>query len=195
MKIIEKDKKLSSTIIELPNTDEHFANVQQRNNVDHLLRTTQQHHIQLSIMADQKANILIGATLVIQTLIISMSAKGILPLELIFLSFFSFCSTWLAIMAVLPSIKKIQVSEKDRNILFFGHYAEMEINDYYKEMSNILREDKLVYRAMVKDIYHIGLYLRNRKYHYLRLSYITFLSGLLLSFLTFITKMMLESFS
>ena len=102
MSLIEKEKKMSSTIIELPNTDEHFHDVEQRNNVDHLLRTTQQHHIQLSIMADQKANILIGATLVVQTLIITMAATSEVPLELIFLSFFSFCSTWLAVLAVFP---------------------------------------------------------------------------------------------
>ena len=186
--LIDKSKTQSSTIIELPHMDDNFADVKQRNNIDVMLRTAQNHHIQLSIMADHKANILIGATLIIQTFIISMANTGTLPLEFIFLSFFSFCSTWLAVQSVFPSLTKIQTKKEDKNLLFFGHFTEMEINDYYKEMSGILKSDKLVYKAMVKDIYHLGLYLQNRKYKYLRFSYITFLTGLLLSFLVFLFK-------
>ena len=104
--LIDKSKTQSSTIIELPHMDDNFADVKQRNNIDVMLRTTQNHHIQLSIMADHKANILIGATLIIQTFIISMANTGTLPMEFIFLSFFSFCSTWLAVQSVFPSLKK-----------------------------------------------------------------------------------------
>ena len=186
MALIEKTKYQSSTVVELPGSDEVFTKVRQRNSIDLMLRNTQQHNIQLSCMADQKANILIGATLVIQTIIITMSASGNIPIELILMSFFSFCSTWFAVQAVFPALSKIQVKEEDRNLLFFGHYTEMEINDYYDEMSKILKEDKLVYKAVVKDIYHMGLYLKNRKYRYLRLSYILFLTGLFVSFVTFI---------
>jgi hypothetical protein len=181
---------MDSTVIELPGADEHFSNVKQRNNVDVLLRITQNHQIQLSIMADQKANILIGATLIVQTLIISMVKQNHFPLELILLSFFSFCSTWLAVMAVFPSLTKIHVSEQDKNMLFFGHYTDMKINQYYEQMAKIMKDDKLVYKAMVKDIYHIGLYLKNRKFKYLRLSYITFLVGLALCFSVFLFKHM-----
>ena len=193
--IIDKTKGLSSTVIELPHMDDHFADVKQRNNIDVMLRTTQNHHIQLSVMADHKANILIGATLIIQTFIISMANTGTIALEFIILSFFSFCSTWLAVQSVFPSLKKIHTKKEDRNLLFFGHFTEMEINDYYKDMSALLKSDKLVYKAMVKDIYHLCLYLQNRKYKYLRFSYITFLAGLLLAFLVFLFKSFGDVFS
>lgn len=187
--VIDKGKNLSSTIVELPHMDDCFEDVKQRNNIDFLLRTTQTHHMQLSVMADQKANILIGATLIIQTLIISMATHDSLPLELILLSFFSFCSTWFAVQSVFPSLTTIHTKKEDKNLLFFGHFTDMEINEYYQEMAKILKSDKLVYKAMVKDIYHLGLYLKNRKYKYLRFSYITFLAGLFISFVVFIIDM------
>ena len=47
-----------------------FAAVPERNTGDVLLRTTQQHHVQLSVMADTKANILITVSSIILTLIL-----------------------------------------------------------------------------------------------------------------------------
>ena len=42
----------------------------------YMVRTMQQHHVQLSIMADQKANMLIGATFVVLTLAIGQSQSS-----------------------------------------------------------------------------------------------------------------------
>jgi hypothetical protein len=44
--------------------------VPERNTGDVILRTTQQHHVQLSVMADTKANILITVSSIILTLIL-----------------------------------------------------------------------------------------------------------------------------
>jgi len=51
-----------------------------------LLRTTQQHHVQLSMMADQKANMLIGATFVVFTLAIGQGAAADFSLPLMILA-------------------------------------------------------------------------------------------------------------
>jgi hypothetical protein len=178
----------STTIVELPGNEDHFSDIKQRNSIDTFLRTTQQHQVQLSIMADHKANILIGTTLVLQTIIISVASVGELPIELIILSSFSLISTCLAILAVYPALSKIHVNKKDKNLLFFGHFAEMEINEFYEKMSLVLKDDKLVYKSIIKDIYQLGVYLKNRKYKYLRYSYLTFLIGLILCFVIFIAS-------
>ena len=44
-----------------------FAEIERNGSLDYLLRTTQQHHVRLSIMADQKANIMIAATSILLT--------------------------------------------------------------------------------------------------------------------------------
>ena len=43
--------------------ENRFGGVKTRSSVDYMLRTTQQHHVELSKMADQKASILVGASL------------------------------------------------------------------------------------------------------------------------------------
>ena len=46
----------------------NFEKVKASNSIDHMLRTTQQHHVQLSFMADQKANIIIAFSSVLLTI-------------------------------------------------------------------------------------------------------------------------------
>ena len=72
----------------------------------HLLRTTQQIQYQLSQMADQKANLLMGTTFVIFTLTVGQAkANGSPALALLILGAAAFASALLAVMAVLPSTK------------------------------------------------------------------------------------------
>src|SRR5438128_452762 len=47
-----------------------FAAIPERNTGDALLRTTQQHHVALSTMADTKANILITVSSIVLTLVL-----------------------------------------------------------------------------------------------------------------------------
>jgi hypothetical protein len=52
--------------------------------VVYALGTTQRHHVQLSVMADNKANMLIGATFVVFTLAIGQSQAGNIPYRCLF---------------------------------------------------------------------------------------------------------------
>ena len=45
-----------------------FGRVPERNTADNMLRTAQQHHVQLSVMADIKANIIITVSSIVMTL-------------------------------------------------------------------------------------------------------------------------------
>jgi len=50
-----------------------FAGVTARTSVDNLLRTAQQHHVSLSLMADTKASILITISSIVLTVALSRS--------------------------------------------------------------------------------------------------------------------------
>jgi len=49
----------------------HFSGIKPRSSVDNLLRTVQQHHVQLSVMADIKANILITISSILLTIAVA----------------------------------------------------------------------------------------------------------------------------
>lgn len=151
--------------------------VEPRSSIVYLLRTTQQHHVQLSAMADQKANMLLGASMVILTLLVNQMISGnSAPLPVVSLAVFTSVAALFAAVAVMPS-----ASTKGRRVtqnpLFFGGFAELEWEDYAAEMKEVLSGDTEVYTSMVRDIWELGRVLHARKYRYLRYSYVAFVSG------------------
>ncbi|MEO1043829.1 MAG: Pycsar system effector family protein [Pseudomonadota bacterium] len=149
----------------------------------YLLRTTQQHHVQLSLMADHKANMLIGAAFVVFSIAVSQSANaGSISLYLLALAISSAISALLAAMAVIPNIGAVPTAATDRgNLLFFGAFRQMEEDEYITALSAQMRTDDAVYRAMLRDVYQMGQVLAKKKYRYLRWSYSIFIAGILLT--------------
>ncbi len=152
-----------------------------------LLRTTQQHHVQLSMMADQKANMLIGATFVVFTLAIGQGAAEAFSLPLLILAGTAFASAAFGALAVLP--KTTPPATGNRNWLFFGNFSEIDADSYYEELVNShLSSQEDVHRAMSLDIHQMGMVLAKKKYRYLGLAYRVFLIGLTLTFAVYVLE-------
>ncbi len=96
----------------------------------HLMRTAQINTLTLSQMADQKASILLGVTFLVFSLTVSRSLVGDVQPSLILLAGFSFLSSLCAVMAVLPSVKKPTQSDDLPNKLFFGHFADLNEDEW-----------------------------------------------------------------
>ncbi len=148
-----------------------------------LLRTTQQHHVQLSAMADQKANMLVGATFVVFTLAISQHSPENFSLPLVILTIFSFLSAAFAAWAVMPFTSPKSMAEP--NWLFFGAFSTISEDEFTNKIFAQMETPENVYRAMLHDIYQLGCTLEAKKYRYLRLAYRFFLIGITLTFLAF----------
>jgi hypothetical protein len=86
-----------------------FAAIPERNTGDVILRTTQQHHVQLSVMADTKANILITVSSIILTLILGKMSDPALRAAMVTLACFIFTALLLAVITVLPKYRPIRV--------------------------------------------------------------------------------------
>ncbi|TGJ98988.1 hypothetical protein EHQ53_10605 [Leptospira langatensis] len=154
---------------------DYFKNVHARSSVDYLFRTIHQHHSQLSMMADQKANILIAASFVILSLSLGYVQKPTYRVGLMTLMVFIVIAATLAIFAVMPTIK--QKKNGSSNPLFFGNFAPGTEPDFMKQMELIVNQDSFVYEALTRDLYQMGKSLYFRKYKYLRWSYRCFLVG------------------
>ena len=151
----------------------------------HLMRTAQLNTLTLSQMADQKASILMGATFLVFSLSVSRSLTGEMPISLMVLAGFSFLSSLCAVMAVLLSVQKPSASDATPNKLFFGHFAEMDEEQWMQSVLAELRNDETVFRAMMHDIYQNGLVLSRRKYRFLSLAYRLFIAGLFVTLICF----------
>jgi len=152
-----------------------------------LLRTTQQHHVQLSLMADHKANMLIGATFVVFTLAIGQSHASTFSLPLLILAISAFSAAGLAALAVMPATK-IRPGANP-NMLFFGAFSKVSEDEFKaKLLAENLGSQEQVYRTMLRDIYQMGVVLERKKYRYLALAYRVFLIGLSATFITYLIE-------
>jgi len=157
-------------------------------NAVHLVRTTQQVHVQLSQMADQKASILMGATFVVFTLTIGQARGAVAPLPLLVLGGFSFLAAVLAVLAVIPAIGPSR--RQPINLLFFGSFSQLGEEEYIDRIVDVLASDESVCRTMARDIYQNGRVLADKKYRLLGWAYRVFLAGLVASFLTFVAHLL-----
>ena len=155
-------------------------------NAIHMVRTTQQIHVQLSAMADQKASILMAATFVIFTITIGQARGSVVPIPLLILGGAAFFSAIFAVLAVLPATRYRK--RGGLNLLFFGSFTALEEDDYLAQVTERLKTEEGIYTTMARDIYQNGVVLARKKYRLLGYAYRIFLAGLVASFVAFIVQ-------
>ncbi len=162
-----------------------FAKVPERNTGDNLLRTAQQHHVQLSFLADTKCNIIITVSSIVLTMALGRLGDVSLRASAIILIVFSLLALLTAILAVLPKFKPQKLRDGSLpagfNLLFFAHFSALDLDRFRAELARQMQNDGSAYDAMARDLYSLGCYLANHKYPYLRLSYLFFLSGFVIA--------------
>jgi hypothetical protein len=159
---------------------ERFKGIQPRNSIDHVLRTVQQHHVQLSALADTKASLLITISSIVLTIALSRASEPALRPALLTLAAACLLSLLLAVFAVLPTFATGR-KPGGRNLLFFGHFGEMTEDEFLDEMERVLASDATVYDTALRDIYSLGTYLYRKKYRFLRYAYVAILAGFILA--------------
>ncbi|MEP6663410.1 MAG: Pycsar system effector family protein [Verrucomicrobiota bacterium] len=158
---------------------------------DQLLRCTRWHHVQLSAMADTKANILLTMSAVVITLSAPHISRSDFQWPFLALIVFSLITIMLAAYAVMPkfpfwrkkNLPPPDIHSSDFNILFFGDFLRLNYQQFEEEMGDILNDPSKVYEVQVREVYILGRFLAKQKYRFLRLAYFSFITGLVLSFL------------
>jgi len=165
--------------------------------IETMFRVTLNNHTQLSQIADSKANILLS----VNAIIISISLSTLIPkldspsnAHLVFptfiLIFFSVLSIIFAILSTKPkvtrgSFTRKEIVDKKVNLLFFGNFYKMPVDEYLWAMNEMMKDKEYLYNSMVKDLYFLGLVL-NRKYKLLRTTYTIFMIGIIVSVIAFV---------
>ena len=161
-----------------------------------MFRVTMRNHLKLSDIADTKANILLSVNAIIISLVLANlipkldnpSNDYLIIPAAIFVTF-SVISMIMSIMATRPNVTsgeftKKDVEQKKVNLLFFGNFHKMKLQDYEWAIQELIKDQTYVYSSLTKDLYFLGLVL-NRKYKLLRWTYTIFMIGMILSVISF----------
>jgi len=148
-----------------------------------MLRTVQQHHVQLSALADQKAGIIIAANSILFSLALSRSLQQT-DWSALLLMTGSALTVLFALIVIAPfsAFRNAPPTEGSGfNLLFFNHFSNLTQDEFSEKMHGIMEADQTLHEAMIRDIYQLGMVLARRKYRFLAWSGFTFISTLLLS--------------
>lgn len=160
--------------------------IKHQSDVIYVLRTTQQHHVTLGMIADQKANIILGVYLIFVTATQSLyESHGQYAVPIWVLSSFFTLSAIFALLVIAPRFRSQNPSSGPAsNILFFGSFTSMQQDEFIHTLKDNLQTNEQAQTLMMKDIYQIGKVL-NKKYRNLRLSYIFIGIGVIATALSF----------
>ena len=152
-----------------------------RHSIDLLLRTQQQTELQLSAMADGKANIILTITSVVLTVSVTQLGSDRFRETALVGSAFALIALVLAVLAVLPrggtgGRAPRRGNNEPSSRLFFGHAASVSAEQHWVELRALFTDDEALYRAVADGLHAQALVLAH-KYRYLRASYVVFLAG------------------
>ena len=163
--------------------------------VETMFRTSYRVHMDLSSLADTKANIMISINgLILPILLGAISPKIdsnpwlLVPTSVLMIG--CLISMVYAIRSARPRVSDTpitldQVRENSANILFFGHYANMSRADFETGMTELMQDNDRLYRNMIRDLYGLGSVLTT-KFKLLRKSYTVFMIAIVTGTLLFI---------
>ncbi|MCB0684103.1 MAG: hypothetical protein KDC32_24835, partial [Saprospiraceae bacterium] len=164
--------------------------------VQTFFRTSYRNHINLSAIADNKANIMISVNAILISVLISiLSYKNITetnPMVLMPVVIFLITGLSSLIFAVLSARPKVTsllraelpAEEKRKNIVFFGNFVQLPPEEYEEALDAMFGDTELLYGNMARDLYNLGKVL-DKKYRYLTVSYNVFMMGFVATVVTF----------
>jgi len=187
----KKKKKKKKVHAAAPNTDLDFN---LGRGVETMYRTTYRTHINLSGIADHKANIMLS----INAIVISIALPQLLPkldahpqlvVPTALLLGVCIVSIVLATLSTRPKITKGYFTREDiasrkANLLFFGNFYRMKLDDFHWGMMEMIKDKDFLYSSMTKDIYYLGVVLA-KKFRYLTYCYSVFMYGMIATVLAF----------
>lgn len=188
-KLEDKVKKLEDKLLLKPDRG-----------IETMFRTTSKNHLELSAMADNKANIMISVNTIILSVVVSVLIRKLyeypnLIIPTVMLIVVCLSTIVMSILATRPNVSSgmftdEEVMAKKTNLLFFGNFHKMKLDRYEWGMKEMMKDGDYLYGSMIKDIYFLGVVL-GKKYKLLRLAYTIFMIGFVLSILAFVCAMLL----
>lgn len=158
-------------------------------------KTALRNHIDLSSIADNKANIMLSVNALIITFALPLLGKEIAANKMLLIPtilLLSVCvvSMIFATLATRPIPMKgystmESILAKKSNLFFFGNYYNMSFDEYEKGMNATVADDDILDTTIMRDLFFLGKTLGN-KYRYLRKCYTIFMFGIIVTVISFV---------
>ncbi len=162
--------------------------------VETMYRNAYRTHINLSAIADNKANIMLSVNAIILSIVVSSLVPRLVTEKIFLFPTISLLITCLAaiIFATLSTKPKVteglasrkDIIERKTNLLFFGNFYRMDLGDFHWGMMEMIKDQDFLYSSMTRDLYFLGKVLA-KKYRYLNICYTIFMVGLIVSVILF----------
>ncbi|HEY8401895.1 MAG TPA: Pycsar system effector family protein [Cytophagaceae bacterium] len=188
-KLVKKQSKKSKSKFE--------SKAQPKRGIETMFRSLYRNHINLSSIADSKANMMININALIISITLtvvgakfsvfgtSFKESQIVIYPIIALLLTSLVSITFGILSAKPKVTaKIhnfdQILNEHSSILFFGNFTHIPIDRFEDAIKNLMKDEEQLYGNMIRDLYHLGKVL-NKKYKLLSMSYMSFMLGLIVT--------------
>ena len=162
--------------------------------IETMFRVTSKNHLQLSAMADNKANIMISVNTIIISVVVSVLIRKFdefpnLVIPTLILIGVCLTTIVLSVLATRPNVSSgtftdDDIQQRKTNLLFFGNFHGMDLNRYDWGMKEMMKDGDFLYSSLIRDIYFLGKVL-GKKYRLLRKAYTCFMIGFVVSILAF----------
>lgn len=160
-----------------------------------MFKTALRNHIDLSSIADNKANIMLSVNALIITFALPLLGKEIannraLLYPTILLLSVCVVSMIFATMATRPIPMKgyssmESIMARKSNLFFFGNFYRMTYEEYERGMNATVADSKILDSTIMRDLFFLGRTL-GVKYGYLRNCYTIFMYGIILTVVAFV---------
>ena len=177
--------------------------------IDTMYRTAFRNHINLSRIADGKANMMISINTIILSIVITVSGASLSFFEDVFfenpeflipiisLLLSSLIAVVFAVFSARPNVTEYRIKKdkliksKEASLLYFGNFLKLEKKEFVEYMATMKLNQSALYDDLAKDLYDLGQVM-HRKYLLLTISYNTFVGGLALAVISFLTVYLLN---
>ena len=163
--------------------------------VETFFRITEQRHMELASRAHEKASLLISInaiviSIVLSVLITKLDESQYLLLPTLLLIITASATIIFSILSTRPKLikdssKHNPIPGHEMNIIFFGDFAKLSLDEYKKSMQVTYKNRATLYDSLSKDIYYQGIILV-WKYKYINIAYNIFMYGFIITILSFI---------
>ncbi|KAI9447062.1 metal-dependent phosphohydrolase HD sub domain-containing protein [Russula earlei] len=191
----QKEEKENGEVAVKEKKEKKAKNNRPDRGIETVFKITSGNNQRLSSQADSKAHIMIQVNSIIISVLLSLLLRRIeehasLAIPTFMLLTVNVLTIIFSVLATRPNIPPgtftpLDVDEKKVNLLFFGNFYKMSLEDYASGMLKMMDDSEFLYGSLIKDVYFQGIAL-GRKYKLLRLSYNIFMFGLIASVIAFI---------
>lgn len=162
--------------------------------IETMFRVSSTNQQRLSVMADNKAHIMISVNSIIISIAIALvigkfGEQPKLMIPTVLLLAVNVFTIIFSILATRPKVStgvftKEQLDNKTVNLLYFGSYYRMGFEDFENGMTRMMNDGDFLYRTMIKNIYWQGKVI-GHKFNLLRIAYNIFMYGIAVSVLAY----------